>query len=162
MITGALAASYYGIPRTTMDIDAVVHVSSEDLQTKLMAPLKKAGFQVNEERVQKALSSGYRILTFKDKETPFTLDVIFSDKKLEKRAGTILGLPTFYQKPEDLILSKLHMIKVTFPKERAIKDEDDIRAILKYTKVNMKILKREARKEKTLTMLENIMNTEEL
>lgn len=162
MITGALAASYYGIPRTTMDIDAVVHVSSEDLQTKLMAPLKKAGFQVNEERVQKALSSDYRILTFKDKETPFTLDVIFSDKKLEKRAGTILGLPTFYQKPEDLILSKLRMIKVTFPKERAIKDEDDIRAILKYTKVNMKILKREARKEKILTILENIMNTEEL
>lgn len=162
MITGALAASYYGIPRTTMDIDAVVHVSSENLQTELMAPLKKAGFKVNEKRVQKVLSSRYRILTFEDKESPFTLDVVFSDKKLEKMAGTILGLPTFYQKPEDLILSKLRMIKVTVPKERAIKDEDDIRAILKYTKVNIKILEKKARKEKTLTILENIMNTAEL
>jgi len=161
MITGALAASYYGIPRTTMDIDVVVQISSENLQAKLIEPLKKAGFQVNEKRIQKALSSGYRILTFKDKETPFTLDVIFSDKKPEKRAGTILGLPTFYQKPEDLILSKLRMIQATVPKERAIKDEDDIKAILKYTKVNTKILKREARKEKTLTTLENIMNTED-
>lgn len=140
----------------------VAHVSSENLQTKLMTPLKKAGFQVDEERVQKALSSGYRILTFKDKESPFTLDVIFSDKKLEKRAGTILGLPTFYQKPEDLILSKLRMIKATVPRERAIKDEDDIKAILRYTEVSIKILKREARKEKTLTILENIISTEEL
>ena len=162
MITGALAASYYGIPRTTMDIDVVAYVSSKNLQTKLLAPLRKAGFQVDVEKVQKALSSGYRILTFRDGKTPFSLDVMFSEKKFEKRAGTILGLPTFYQKPEDLILSKLRMIKATVPKERAIKDEDDIRAILKYTKVSIKVLEREARKEKTLTILENIMNTEEL
>lgn len=161
MITGALAASYYGIPRTTMDIDIVVYVSHENLQTKLLTLLKKTGFQVSKKRVQKALSSGYRILTFKDRATPFTLDIILFDKELEKRAGTILGLPTFYQQPEDLILSKLRMIKVTVPKERTIKDEDDIRAILKYTKVDMKILKREARKEKTLAILENIINTEE-
>lgn len=145
-----------------MDIDVIVYVSPENLQAQLLTPLRKAGFQVKGERVQKALSSGYRILTFKDKETSFTLDVILSDKKLEKRAGTILDLPTFYQKPEDLILSKLRMIKATFPRERAIKDEEDIKAILKYTKVNMKLLKRKARKEKTITTLEDITKAEEL
>ena len=158
MITGALAASYYGVPRTTMDIDIVVQILRENMQTKLVAPLKKAGFKVNDKKIWKALESSYKILTLKDKITPFTLDIIFSDKKLEKRTGTILGLPTFYQKPEDLILAKLRMIKATIPKERTLKDEEDIKAISKYTKVDMKTLTKKAQKEKTITILENIIN----
>jgi len=159
MITGALAASYYGVPRTTMDIDIVVQVFPENLQTKLVAPLKKAGFPINDKKIWKALESSYKILTLKDKITPFTLDIIFSDKKLEKRTGTILGLPTFYQNPENLILAKLRMIKVTVSRERALKDEEDIKAVSKYTKVDMKTLTKKAQKEKTITILENIINT---
>jgi len=159
MITGALAASYYGIPRTTMDIDIVVQVFPENLKTKLIAPLKKAGFQVNDKKIRKALESGYKIMTLKDKTAPFTLDIILSDKKLKKKTGTILGSPTFYQKPEDLILAKLRMIKTTIPRERALKDQEDIKAILKYTKIDMKTLTRKAKKEKTITILENIINT---
>jgi hypothetical protein len=155
MFTGALAASYYGTPRTTMDIDIVVKISRKELQT-LAAVLKKTEIHVNEAKIKKAFESGYRIITLKDKKTPFTVDIILSDKKLEKKAGTILGLPTFYQTPEGLILSKLRMIKATVPKERAIKDMEDIKAILKYTKVNMRVLKRRARKEKILTMLEEL------
>lgn len=158
MITGALAASYYGMPRTTMDIDIMVQVFPENLQTKLVTPLKKAGFQVNDKRIRKALESSYKILTLKSEITPFTLDIIFSDEKLEKRTGTILGLATFYQKPGDLILAKLRMIKATIPREKTQKDEEDIKAILKHTKVDMKTLTRKAQKEKTITILENIIN----
>lgn len=162
MITGALAASYYGVPRTTMDIDIVVQVFPENLQQKLITPLKNAEFQVTVKKIRKALESGYKILTLKDKLTPFTLDIIFSDKKLEKRKGTILGLPTFYQKPEDLILAKLRMIKATVSRERALKDEEDIKAILKHTKVDKKTLTRKAQKEKTITILENIISRKKL
>ncbi|KPV61932.1 MAG: hypothetical protein AOA66_1605 [Candidatus Bathyarchaeota archaeon BA2] len=157
MFTGALAASYYGTPRTTMDIDIVVKVPPENLQTRLVAPLKKANMQVNAQKINDAFKSGFRIITLKDKRTPFTLDVILSeDKKLEKKPGTILGLPTFYQTPEGLILSKLHMIKATVPKERAIEDKDDVKAILRYTEVNMKALKRRAQKESTFAILEEL------
>lgn len=159
MITGALAASYYGVPRTTMDIDIMVQVFHGNLQTKLILPLREAGFQVNDKRIRKALESGYKILTLKSEITPFTLDIIFSDEKPEKKTGTILGLPTFYQKPGDLILAKLRMIKATIPRERAQKDEEDIKAILKHTKVNMETLTRKAQKERTITMLENMINT---
>lgn len=162
MVTGALAASYYGVPRTTMDIDIVVQVLPKNLQTKLVAPLKKAGFQADDKKIRKALESGYNILTLEDEMTPFTLDIIFSDKKLEKKTGTILGLPTFYQKPEDLILAKLRMIKATIPRERALKDKGDIKAILKYTEVDMKALTRKARKEETTLILENIINRKKL
>ncbi len=156
MFTGALAASYYGTPRTTMDVDIVIKVAQGKVPAQLIPALRKAGIQVNERRIREAFASGFRIVTLKGEKTPFTLDIIFSDKRLEKRAGTILGLPTFYQTPEGLILSKLRMIKVTVPREKALKDEDDVRAILRFTEVDMKILKKQARNDNTLSILETI------
>jgi hypothetical protein len=154
MFTGALAASYYGTPRTTMDIDIVVKVTRENLQAQLIKPLRKAEIRVNSERIQEAIKSGFKIITLQDKKSPFTLDIILSESKLQKKAGTILDLPTFYQTPEELILSKLRMIKATVPKKRALKD--DVRAILRYTKVDVKAIKRQARRESTLSIFESI------
>jgi hypothetical protein len=51
------------------------------------------------------------------------------------------------------------MIKVTVPKERTLKDKEDIRAILKYTKVNMENLKRRAQKENTLILLKELIDS---
>jgi len=158
MLTGALASSYYGTPRTTLDVDIVVRVSGVDLQAKLVPALRKAELQVDEERIDAALGSGFRIATFEDGKSPFTVDIIFSVEKLKKKDGSILGLPTFYQTPEDLIRVKLRMIKATVPKERALKDVDDIRAILRFTEVDLKSLKRQASKDSTLSTLEEIAN----
>ena len=155
MFTGALAASYYGLPRTTMDVDVVAKVTEKKVQT-FAAQLRKAGIQANEHDIHEAFKSDYRIITLKDKNTPFSLDIIISSKKLEKNPGTILGLPTFYQTPEALILSKLRMIKATIPKERALKDKDDVRAILRYTKIDMNNLKRRAQAESTISILEEL------
>ena len=154
--TGALAASYFGTPRTTIDVDVVVKVSEKQLETNLVTALRKAGLQVDERRIRKMLKSGYRILTFKDEKSSFTLDVMLSDKELRRRSGIILALPTFYQIPEDLILAKLRMIKATVPRERAQKDRDDVKAILRESKVNVDALKRRARKENTLNILEEL------
>ncbi|MDH5460040.1 MAG: hypothetical protein OEW71_03280, partial [Candidatus Bathyarchaeota archaeon] len=107
-----------------------------------------------------SFKSGFKMITLEDEKTPFTIDVILSDKKLEKRKSSILGIPTYYQTPEALILAKLRMIKATIPKERALKDKDDIKAILKYTKVNLKALKEKASKEKTISVLEELTNLE--
>ena len=155
MFTGALAASYYGLPRTTMDVDIVVKVTEENIQN-FAAQLRKAGIQANEQNIHKAFKSDYKIITLADKRTPFSIDIILSDKKLEKKPGTILSLPTFYQTPEALILSKLRMIKATIPKERTLKDKDDVRAILKHTKINMEALKRRAHMENTISIVEEL------
>jgi len=155
MFTGALAASYYGMPRTTMDVDVVVKASREDLRS-LIASLRKAEMQVDERRINRAFESGFRIITLRDGRTPFTLDIILSDKELEKKHGSILGLPTFYQTPEGLILSKLRMIKATVAEDRALKDKGDVKAILRYAKVNMKALKRRSQREGTFSILEEL------
>ena len=73
------------------------------------------------------------------------MDNTISEKSPKLKAGMIFGLPTFYQTPEELILAKLRMIKATIPRERALKDEDDIKAILKFTKVNINTIKKRAK-----------------
>jgi len=157
MFTGALAVSYYGRARTTVDVDVVVAVSGRGWRNRLVSALKDAGIVVDEKKIDDALKSGYKIVTFKDSKSPLTIDIILSEEKLEKRAGSVLGLPTFYQTPEDLVLAKLRMIKATVPRERALKDEDDVVAILKFSKVDVEAVKMEAKRDSTLSMFEAIV-----
>lgn len=154
MFTGALAVNYYGRARTTTDVDIVVAVSGREWRNKLISASKKAGLVADEKKIDDALKSDYKIATFKDGKSPLTVDIILSDKKLEKRAGSILGLATFYQTTEELILTKLRMIKVTIPKERALKDEEDVKAILRFAKINIEDVKMKAKKESTLSIFD--------
>jgi hypothetical protein len=156
--TGALAVSLYGSPRTTTDVDIIVAVSGLDVKVKVAAALRRAGLDVDERKLDIALTSGYRIASFRDKASPYTLDVIFLDGALRKRAGTVDGVSTFFQPPEDLILAKLRMIKATVPRERALKDEDDVKAILAFTKVDVEMVKKQARKDNTLGILESLID----
>lgn len=157
MFTGALAASYYGRPRTTMDADIVVRISSKGrTRDEFVSALKEAGAQFDERKIGLAFDSGFKIVMFRDSRSPFTLDTILSRRKLDKRPGTMLSLPTFYQAPEELILAKLRRLKATVPRERAFKDEEDVKAILKFTKVDVNGLKRKACRNSTLSILEDI------
>jgi len=156
MFTGALAASYYGIPRTTLDVDILIKFTPKDIKF-LVAQLKKAGLSVNKRKVELAFKSGYRIVTLEDEKAPFTVDIVLSDKKLEKKKGEILGMPTYYQTAEALILAKLRMIKATIKEEKALKDKADVRAILRNLRVNLKALKKKAKEEKTTSILEELL-----
>jgi len=156
MFTGALAASSYGVPRTTLDIDILVRISGKTHRDNLISALRQAGLLVYEKKIGEALKSDHRIVTFRDHESPYDVDIIFSREKLEKRAGTVVGLPTFYQTPEDSILAKLRMIKATVPRERALKDEEDVRGILRFSRVNVEAVKKQARKSNTLRIFESI------
>jgi hypothetical protein len=155
--TGALAASFYGSPRTTTDVDIIVAVSGLDVKRKVAAALRWAGLDVNERKLDVALTSGYRIASFRDKATPYTLDVIFVDGTVKKRVGAIDGVNTFFQIPEDLISAKLRMIRATVPRERAVKDEEDVKAILQFTEVDLEAVKKQAKRNNTLAILESLI-----
>ena len=119
--------------------------------------VEEAGLQVEEHKIDAAFESDFRIATFRDNRSPFTLDTILSTEKLEKRPGTILGLSTFYQTPEELILAKLRMIRATVPRQRASKDEEDVKGILRFTKVNVNVLRKEATRNNTLSVLTDML-----
>ena len=156
--TGALAASFYGVPRTTGDADVLVKVPSEaDVKSKVAVALRHAGVEVDERKIEEALVSGYNIATLRDRASPYTVDVIFSAEPIEKQVGTVAGLKTFFQSPEGLVLAKLRMIKATLPRERAAKDEEDVRAVLTFCKLDVEALKKRAKKDNTLTILEALI-----
>lgn len=155
--TGALAVSLYGFPRTTSDVDVVVAVSGVDVKGKVALALRHAGLEVDERKLDAALTSGYGIASFRDKVSPFTVDVVFLSGAVRRRAGTVAGVDTFFQVPEDLVLAKLRMIKATVPRERAVKDAEDVKAVLAFTKVDLDAVKKQAKRDKTLGILEGLL-----
>lgn len=156
MLTGAVASSYYGQPRTTMDIDLIIYVSERELP-RLLTSLAKAGLEVNREKTNTTIKAGYNILDFKDTKSSHSVDIILSKERLNRRPGSILEIPTYYQTPEELILSKLRMIKVTLEPERAMKDKQDIKSILNAWKVNLREVRNRAARESTLDLLKEII-----
>lgn len=100
--TGALAVSFYGVPRTTTDVDVMIAVTDQtDLKRKIAAALRQAGLEVDERKIETALTSGYKIMTFKCKTSPYTVDIILSDDKLDKKSGKIDSLKTFFNHLKD-------------------------------------------------------------
>jgi len=153
--TGALAVSFYGVPRTTSDVDVIIAVANRvDFKEKIVSALGRAGLEVDDRKIGTALTSGYRIATFKNKKSPYTLDVILSDGKLDKKVGKIDNTNIYFQSPEGLIAAKLRMIKATLPPERSAKDKEDVKAVLTFTKVNITAVKKQAQKDNTLKIFE--------
>ena len=155
--TGALAASFYGVPRTTVDVDVVVVVADGGWRGRLVSALGEAGLVVDAKEIDKALESGYRIARFRDSRSIYYVDVILSEAEIEKRVGTVAGLQAFFQTPEDLILAKLRMVRVTVPRERALKDVEDVKAILKFGRVDVEAVKKSAMREGTLAVFEEVI-----
>lgn len=159
--TGALAASFYGVPRTTVDVDVMVYVYDKKAKSRLVEALGEACLKAEPAAIDKALRSGYRIATFIDTETPYSVDIILSNEKFKRKAGRVGVFKAYFQTPEDLVLAKLRMIRATMPRERARKDMEDVRAILKFTRVNLKAVRRQAEKEGTIKILEEITAQQE-
>jgi hypothetical protein len=156
MFTGALASSYYGRPRTTLDADIVLAMEKKDIPA-LAKTLAEANLRVQKTKLQAAWESDYRIVTVEDKKTPHTLDIIFTNRRLARNRGRILGLPTYYEAADSLILAKLRMIKATVETARAATDREDIKAILESTHIDLKSLQERARVESTAKILAELL-----
>ena len=67
-------------------------------------------------------------------------------------------MPTFYQTAESLVLAKLRMLKVTREPERTANDRADIKAILKTTRMDRRLLRKKARAESTNRILDDLLS----
>jgi hypothetical protein len=141
-----------------MDMDLLVKITKSDLKRDLIEPLRSAHLSIIENTFQEVFDGEFRIISIKDRKSPFSVDIIFTDQSFKKKPGSILGLPTYYQSPEGVILAKLRMIKATFPSGRSEKDREDIKAILKFTKLDIQSLKQQAKEENTIRLLNELLN----
>jgi hypothetical protein len=132
MITGSLASSLHGAPRSTQDIDIVVAPNRESLE-RLLNAFPPSEYYVSRDAAHSALreSSMFNVI---EHASGWKIDFIirkareFSRREFERRAKiSALGMQFYVARPEDVLIAKLEWAKRS-GSERQI---DDAAAILR-------------------------------
>lgn len=111
IVSGALAVSFYGLPRTTHDIDLVV-----ELEQRHVTPLVKAfskEFYISSKAVQEAISRS-SVFNVIDPQSGLKIDFWVArpeafdrERFRRRRQETVFDRSLWLPSPEDVILSKL-------------------------------------------------------
>ncbi|MBU2634987.1 nucleotidyltransferase family protein [Patescibacteria group bacterium] len=157
MLTGGVAVSYWGYPRTTHDIDIVIEAKKEDKE-KIVALFEK-DFYISAEAAEDAIKTRFTF-NILHHQTGLKVDFWLVKKDLfgvsefkRKLKKKMFGEEIFIISPEDLILTKLLAYKETQSHRRL----EDAKSILKTSKVDLKYIKRWAEKQSTIKILEEIL-----
>ena len=112
MLTGSLAAAFYGTPRATQDVDLVIESQPENLR-RLVDNLRAAGLYVDLESALTALHTGGQFNAI-DPTTGWKADLIFrrarafSETEFRRRQRReLLGIEIALTTLEDLVIAKL-------------------------------------------------------
>ena len=126
MLTGSLASSYYGEPRSTQDIDVVAAVGASEAGT-LSRAFTEAGFYVSEPAALEAVRSEGQFNVI-DGRGGWKVDIMvlksrpFSQSEFDRRREIEYGdLRLSIVSPEDLILAKLEWAQLG-ASERQLRD----------------------------------------
>lgn len=116
MLTGSMASSAHGAPRTTQGVDFVIEPSDSGL-TQLLASLPADRFYVSETAAREALRRR-TLFNAVDRESGWKIDFVvrkerpFSRTEFERRRkAVVVGVPLYVASPEDVILIKLEWAK---------------------------------------------------
>ncbi len=125
MITGGLAASYYGRPRATYDLDLVVELDEASVK-RLIELAGRARFRLHEKEVLVLTEVGNRFVmeSWEKYRIDFWLVRTAFDREIfgRRRRVVLFGVPAWISTPEDLILQKLRSARP--------RDLEDVQAIL--------------------------------
>ena len=134
MVTGSLASTLYGEPRSTVDVDIVVVLNGVSLP-RLLAALPEDQYYVSEDSALDAIrrQGQFNII---DMETGWKIDLIlrkrrpFSAVEFERRERrAVLGVQLPVCTAEDSVLSKLEWAKKGGGSERQLRDVAGIVAL---------------------------------
>lgn len=157
VLTGGLAVSFWGLPRTTHDIDIIIKAKRED-KDKIVNIFKK-DFYISEEAVFQAIEQNFtfNIIHYKaGLKIDFWLTKKSSFGNLEfqrKQKKKIFGKEVFIISPEDLILEKL----LWYKNGESSRHLEDVAGIIKISKLNLNYIKNWAKKQSTLKILKEII-----
>lgn len=126
MVTGSVASSIHGIPRSTNDLDVVI-APTRDQMFSLVQMFKRLGFSVRWEEAESALRNRdqFNVVDFSNS---WKVDFIvkkarpFSETEFSRREPIEIGELSFViAKPEDVLIAKLEWMKIS-PSERQAQD----------------------------------------
>ena len=132
MVSGSLASSFHGQPRTTNDVDLVIAPTPEQLETFLAAV--GADYYVSPEAARQALRdcglfnvidgrSGWKADFILRKNRPFS-----AEEFGRRRPAEIMGVRVHVASPEDVVLSKLEWARGS-GSERQLRDAAGVIAV---------------------------------
>lgn len=125
MVTGSQASSYYGEPRSTLDLDIVIDPDRASLD-RLLAGLHDAGFYVDDAAATTALDERgqFNAIGQDGSKVDFIVrkDRPFSRSEFDRRVAVdLLGTPGSIATVEDMIVAKLEWAAAT-GSERQLRD----------------------------------------
>ena len=132
MVTGSLASSYYGEPRSTRDLDIVIDPDAASLE-RLVDELVEGRFYVDRDAALEALHdrSQFNAMDADATKIDFVIRRIVrsrSRSSARRERADLLGTPAFVATAEDVVLSKLEWAVET-DSDRQLSDAAAILAI---------------------------------
>ena len=131
-ITGSMASNYWGIPRTTHDLDFVVQIPPSAIP-KIIAEFS-GDFYIDEAAVRAAYSPPHQFNAI-DTRSSLKVDFWFPraapfDREMFNRRTRVVfsGITAWIATPEDVILHKLIWNKIS-PSDRQLGDAAGIMAV---------------------------------
>jgi hypothetical protein len=132
MVTGSMASNFWGIPRSTHDLDFVIQLPVANMP-KLIAAFSD-DFLIEEQAVREAYHPPYqfnaihklsslKVDFWLPANTPFEREMF--RRRVEK---SIFGVPAWFATAEDVILHKLYWNRLT-PSERQLRDAAGVFAV---------------------------------
>ena len=159
VVTGGMAVTIWGRVRFTADIDMVIGLKTNDINTLASELLKLSEFgYVDRDAMREALANQGEF-NFIEGDSGIKVDFWVKPDfpELNRRvAKDILGQRVYFVSPEDLILSKLRWYKIS-PSSRHI---EDIESILKISGeiIDKDYLLEQSRKQDTWDELNKLLN----
>jgi hypothetical protein len=125
MLVGSMAGNFWGIPRSTHDIDFVIEYEANDVSR--IVRLFEDDFFIQQTSVQLALDPPYQFNAL-DNRSALKVDffrLAGDDYELErfkrKRQVRLLDIDAFIAAPEDIVLHKLRWYSIS-PSDRQLTD----------------------------------------
>jgi hypothetical protein len=160
-ITGSIASNYWGIPRTTHDVDIVIVLQPEQI-SPLVSALSADVYYLSEQAVKEAVSSG-NMFNLIDTSTGLKADFWvfkgdpFNQSMLSRRhrEELVQGTQAYVGSPEDVLLHKLVWYKIT-PSDRQLSDAAGIAAVQKGN-LDLDYMRAWAARQSTGDLLEDVL-----
>jgi hypothetical protein len=160
MLTGSMASNYWGIPRTTHDLDFVIQLPAAGIP-KMAAEFGSEMF-LDEESMRAAFKPPYQFNAI-DRRSALKIDfwlarpVAFEQEMFRRRVNVVIfGELAWISTKEDVILHKLYWNQIT-PSERQLGDAAGVVAIQKET-LDLDYLKQWAAELEVAPVLEKILD----
>lgn len=107
-LTGAAAVGYYGIPRTSMDIDVVMKGNLLPTQIEdLASALSRNGFAASKDEMARAVTGGEVKFQAFDDKTGFLRVDMFLEQSFDRVVDRIDGLKVWFRTFEELVAKKI-------------------------------------------------------